>query len=100
MPRSWEYTKARKIAMQACLSAVLLVSVLFAWTISRQHEAQITPAQFETRTFSNLAFDAPKDWEVLPSTENTFRALETHGLLGVNRGLTIREESLRRSSTA
>jgi hypothetical protein len=100
MPRSWEYTKARKIAMQAVLCAVLLVSVLFAWTISRQHEAQITPAQFETRTFSNLAVDVPKDWEVLPSTDSTLRVLEMHGLLGVNRGITIRVESLRRSSTA
>ena len=100
MPRSWEYTKARKIAMQIVLCAILCFSIFCAWMISKRHEAEITPVQFETRSFDNLAGEFPKDWEVLSSSDNTFRALETHGLMGVNRAVTIRQESIRRSSKA
>ncbi len=98
MPRFWDYTKARKIAMQVFLCAILGVSILFAWMINRRHAAEIIPTQFEPQTLGNLTVEAPKGWEVLQLGDQAMGFVETHGLLGVNRTISVRKESIRRSS--
>jgi len=98
MARPWEYTKARKIAMQVVLCAILGVAIFFAWMINRRHVAEIIPTQFEPQTFENLVVQAPKNWEVVQIGDQAMGFVETHGLLGVNRTITLRQESIRRSS--
>jgi len=62
MGRPVEYTRARRMAMQAVLTLVLGVSILFAWLMSRAHAARIYPPNWQARKVGGFSVDAPGGW--------------------------------------
>ncbi|HEX5243218.1 MAG TPA: hypothetical protein VFW23_08120 [Tepidisphaeraceae bacterium] len=62
MGRPVEYTRARRMAMQAVLTLVLGISILLAWLMSRAHAARIYPPNWETRKVGGFAIDVPIGW--------------------------------------
>jgi hypothetical protein len=98
MPRPWEYTRARRIAMQVVMCLLLGASITVAYAVQRIRSAQLAPRQWHPVTAGGFTLELPADWHT--DVETAFggivevKSVEQHATLGVTRGLLVYARTL------